>query len=315
MMSKTKRPPQAKKSAGLLTFMGIGCLCFGVLLLGGAVAAVSLGPNVINIFGTGQAATLPPGLGDNTSPELLLAQREKAQTQLNNYGWVDEEAEIVRIPIQQAMELVAERGLPVGSVEEAVPQEEVAPTAPAPEVESEAPAEAPPLAEAAPATSEAEVEDEAPAEAVPATSEAEVEGEAPAEDTVAATEEAAPATVEPDSAGEPATAEPPPAEPEVNLAEVSFQQHVLPIFEQHCLKCHGGEDNGEVTMEEGLDLTTVESIMAGSWNGSVVEPGDLEGSYLIEQIVTGRMPKEGPDLSPAEIEIISAWVENGAPDN
>jgi hypothetical protein len=314
MMSKTKKSPHAKKSAGLLTFMGIGCLFFGLLILGAAVVAMSLGPDAINLFGNGQAATLPSGLGDNTSPERLHAQREKAETQLNDYGWVDKEAEVVRIPIQQAMELVAERGLPVGSVEEAAPQEEVTP---APEVETEAPVEEPALAEAAPATSEAAAETEAPAEeppvaeAAPATSEAAAETEAPAEATAAATEEAAPATAEPEGEGEPAaTEEPPAAEPEVNLAEVSFQQHVLPIFEQNCLKCHGGEE-----MEEGLDLSTVESIMAGSWNGSVVEPGDLENSYLIEQIVTGRMPKDAPDLSPTEIEIISAWVENGAPDN
>jgi mono/diheme cytochrome c family protein len=97
---------------------------------------------------------------------------------------------------------------------------------------------------------------------------------------------------------------------------VSFQEHVLPIFERSCVQCHGGErPEGGLRTEEGLSLKTHEDIMAGSWNGSVIEPGDVENSYLIEQIITGRMPKEGPDLSPAEIEIITAWVEAGAPDN
>jgi len=32
---------------------------------------------------------------------------------LNSYGWVDQEAGIVRIPIDRAIELLAERGLPV----------------------------------------------------------------------------------------------------------------------------------------------------------------------------------------------------------
>jgi hypothetical protein len=31
---------------------------------------------------------------------------------LNNYGWVDQDAEVVRIPIERAMELLLERGLP-----------------------------------------------------------------------------------------------------------------------------------------------------------------------------------------------------------
>ncbi|MCS6804460.1 MAG: hypothetical protein RMM98_03035 [Acidobacteriota bacterium] len=38
----------------------------------------------------------------------LAAEREK----LNSYGWVNREAGIVRIPIDRAIELIAERGLP-----------------------------------------------------------------------------------------------------------------------------------------------------------------------------------------------------------
>jgi hypothetical protein len=36
---------------------------------------------------------------------------------LNSYGWVDEEAGVVRIPIDRAMELTLERGLPTRSEE------------------------------------------------------------------------------------------------------------------------------------------------------------------------------------------------------
>jgi hypothetical protein len=91
---------------------------------------------------------------------------------------------------------------------------------------------------------------------------------------------------------------------------VSFSAEVLPIFENRCTKCHGGEDT-----EEGLDLTNHASTLAGGWNGTVIEPGDVEGSYLIEQIVSGEMPDKEPRLLPAEIRIISAWVEAGAPNN
>ncbi len=55
--------------------------------------------------------------------------------------------------------------------------------------------------------------------------------------------------------------------------------------------------------------------MAGSMNGPVIEPGNVENSYLIEQIVTGKMPKKEPRLLPAEIRLITAWVEAGAPNN
>ena len=62
-------------------------------------------------------------------------------------------------------------------------------------------------------------------------------------------------------------------------------------------------------------MTSHADIIAGSWNGSVVEPGNVDDSYLIEQIVSGEMPKKEPRLLPAEIRIITAWVEAGAPDN
>jgi hypothetical protein len=34
------------------------------------------------------------------------------EQRLNSYGWVDEKAGVVRIPIERAMELIAQRGLP-----------------------------------------------------------------------------------------------------------------------------------------------------------------------------------------------------------
>lgn len=111
----------------------------------------------------------------------------------------------------------------------------------------------------------------------------------------------------------------PPTDTPVPLAgeaEVSFANDVFPIIERRCVKCHGGlKEDGTPRIEEGLKLTSYADILAGSWNGSVVEPGDIAGSFLVEQIETGEMPKKEPDLLPAEIRIIKAWVEAGAPDN
>jgi hypothetical protein len=39
--------------------------------------------------------------------------RRQENEQLNSYGWLDKSAGIVHIPIERAMQLVAERGLPV----------------------------------------------------------------------------------------------------------------------------------------------------------------------------------------------------------
>jgi hypothetical protein len=55
--------------------------------------------------------------------------------------------------------------------------------------------------------------------------------------------------------------------------------------------------------------------MAGSWNGPVIEPGNAADSLLVEQIVSGDMPKKEPRLLPAEIRAISDWIDAGALDN
>jgi hypothetical protein len=91
---------------------------------------------------------------------------------------------------------------------------------------------------------------------------------------------------------------------------VSFSGDVLPIFERRCVKCHGGDKT-----EEGLILKTYADALAGSWNGPVIEPGSAPDSFLVEQIVSGEMPKKEPRLLPAEIRTISDWIDAGAPDN
>ncbi len=100
------------------------------------------------------------------------------------------------------------------------------------------------------------------------------------------------------------------ATPSDGSTTVSFSRDVLPILERRCVKCHGGEKT-----EEGLVLKTYAGIMKGSNNGPVINPGNVEDSLLISQVVSGKMPKREPRLLPAEIRLITAWVEAGAPDN
>lgn len=103
---------------------------------------------------------------------------------------------------------------------------------------------------------------------------------------------------------------------EESAAGVSFAGDVFPIIERRCIKCHGGpKEDGSLRIEEGLDMRTYAGLLAGSWNGPVIEPGDAERSYLVEQIVEGKMPKKEPRLLPGEIRAIRAWIDAGAPDN
>lgn len=271
-MSHMKSTPPLKNSAGGSKRQGAGRGCVivaGVLLVGAIIAAVVVGLRLSNFSENGPATAGLPVLNDNTSPEILMARREQEEARLNSYGWIDQEAGVARLPIERAMALIAEDGLPVGRIEPETPTPEPSPSptnTPVPETGSET------LEVGTPTTGE----------------------ETP--------------TPEPSPTASPT--------PTIDLAQVSFQAHVLPILEQKCVQCHGGEQpEGGLRVEEGLTLSTYDDILAGSWNGPVIEPGNVPDSYLVEQITTGRMPKDEPRLAPAEIEIIIAWVEAGAPDN
>ena len=91
---------------------------------------------------------------------------------------------------------------------------------------------------------------------------------------------------------------------------VSFANDILPIFENSCNKCHGVEQ-----VKEGLDMRTYETLMAGSFNGSVITPGNANDSFLVEQIIKGEMPKRGQKLLPAQIQLIIDWINAGALNN
>lgn len=101
-----------------------------------------------------------------------------------------------------------------------------------------------------------------------------------------------------------------------DLPTVSFASDVLPIIERRCVKCHGeAREDGSLRIEEGLDLRSWEAIMAGSTWGSVVEPGDPVASYMLEMVLKGDMPDDGPRLLPGEIRILTAWIQAGAQGN
>ena len=92
--------------------------------------------------------------------------------------------------------------------------------------------------------------------------------------------------------------------------EVSYAKDVRPILENRCASCHMGE-----FVSEGLDMNTYESLLEGSENGPVIDPGDAKHSLLIKKVTEGKMPKRGPKLTPAQIQILTDWINAGAPNN
>ena len=92
--------------------------------------------------------------------------------------------------------------------------------------------------------------------------------------------------------------------------EISYAIDVRPILKSRCGSCHMGE-----FVSEGLDMNTYASLLAGSQNGPVIIPGDANDSLLVQKITAGKMPKRGPKLTPAQIQIITDWIDAGALNN
>ncbi len=93
-------------------------------------------------------------------------------------------------------------------------------------------------------------------------------------------------------------------------ATVSFASDVLPLLQNRCVNCHGGERTSK-----GLSLNSYNAVMAGSENGPVVTAGDAANSPLAQMVVSGKMPKRGPKLTPAEVTLIEDWINQGAKNN
>ena len=95
------------------------------------------------------------------------------------------------------------------------------------------------------------------------------------------------------------------AEPASSTAEESFQAEILPIFRDHCLRCHGAE----LRMKD-LDLSRLESVLNGSESGPVVVAGKAGESKLYQLIESGVMPPDREGGIPEEQrKIIRAWIE------
>jgi WD40 repeat protein len=92
--------------------------------------------------------------------------------------------------------------------------------------------------------------------------------------------------------------------------KVTFDRHVLPIFESNCNDCH----NADVGAGD-LDLTSYNGTMAGGSSGAVIHSGDPDGSKLFRQVDHKErpyMPPEAPKMAKKHISVLRAWIVGGA---
>jgi hypothetical protein len=109
--------------------------------------------------------------------------------------------------------------------------------------------------------------------------------------------------------------------------EVSYSAEVYPLLASYgCADCHTDD-----TWHPGLLLTdaatTYNTLLTdapdtvGEWSAYVV-PRNPGASLLLHKLEEAtpsyggaRMPKDGPYMSPAELELIATWILEGAKDN
>ena len=93
-------------------------------------------------------------------------------------------------------------------------------------------------------------------------------------------------------------------------AEVTFTDHIRPIFERSCWNCHG-----EASQLSGLDLRTREAAVEGGARGPSLVPGRADESRLFRMLAgldDPPMPMAGDPLSDAELMAVRTWIDNGA---
>ena len=105
-----------------------------------------------------------------------------------------------------------------------------------------------------------------------------------------------------------------PAEAPAALAEVSFSRDVRPILAGTCFKCHGPD-----LKKGGLDLQSRETVIKELASGRhAIVPGKSDESELIFRVsaeeTTVRMPPKGKGepLTPRQIAVLRAWIDQGA---
>jgi hypothetical protein len=91
--------------------------------------------------------------------------------------------------------------------------------------------------------------------------------------------------------------------------KVTFQDHILPLVEANCAKCHNSDKK-----KGDLDLTSYSSALAGGASGKVLVAGDADASKLwrvINHLDDPNMPPNRGKLADKELAVFKKWIAGG----
>ncbi|MFT5323510.1 MAG: mono/diheme cytochrome c family protein [Planctomycetaceae bacterium] len=92
---------------------------------------------------------------------------------------------------------------------------------------------------------------------------------------------------------------------------VDYLRDIKPILKERCVACHGA-----LKQEAELRLDTAALILKGGDSGAAIQASNAERSLLIDRVSaedeSDRMPPEGESLSPQQVDLLKAWINQGA---
>jgi len=93
--------------------------------------------------------------------------------------------------------------------------------------------------------------------------------------------------------------------------QVDFVNEVQPLLRKRCFECHAAGNE-----EGGLNLGIHQRVLEGGDQGPVLTAGDSANSRLIHLVAAldqqEVMPPDGKPLSPEEVGLLRAWIDQGA---
>lgn len=95
--------------------------------------------------------------------------------------------------------------------------------------------------------------------------------------------------------------------------KITYDEHVKPIFREHCFSCHNQD-----TKKSDLSLAAYGATMEGGASGAIIEPGDPDSSRLwglVAHIDEPAMPPMQDKLPEAKLDTIKKWILGGALEN
>lgn len=92
-----------------------------------------------------------------------------------------------------------------------------------------------------------------------------------------------------------------------------YATHIQPIFNQHCVSCHGS-----TKAENGLRLDSYDGVMKGTQFGRIVTPGQPANSALVSVLRATadpsiQMPHGGTRIDQQSVQNVVLWIQAGAP--